>query len=93
MADGKNVDVSVYVETTALVGWSSKMEEINSSAVEVLNKFKTTVGDLNDSWAGNSASGFLTASEALINKTIAYHDEMANVEQFLIKVVNTMEDQ
>lgn len=93
MADGKNMDVSVYVETTALVGWSSKMEEINSSAVEVLNKFKSTVGDLNDSWAGNSASGFLNASDTLINKAIAYHDEMANVEQFLIKVVNTMEEQ
>ena len=93
MADGKNLDVSVYVETTALVGWSGKMEEINSSAVEVLNKFKSTVNDLNDSWAGNSATGFLNASEALIAKTISYHNEMASVENFLIKVVNTMEEQ
>lgn len=84
-------DASVYVDTSALEVWSSQMASINSQAVDVLNLFRSTVESLNDSWAGNSATGFLNSTGTLMNDAINSHNEMANVEKFLITVVETVD--
>ena len=86
-------DTSVYVDFSALSDWRSQMDKINSSALDTLDSFITTMGDLKDSWCGNSADSFLTSSEGLINKAKSYHNEMKNTENFLITVINTMDKQ
>lgn len=91
MASGNLTDASVYVDTSALEGWSSQMANINSQAVDILNSFRTSVESIGDSWVGDSATGFLNANENLMNNAVKYHNEMANVEKFLITVVNTVD--
>ncbi|HIS17662.1 MAG TPA: WXG100 family type VII secretion target [Candidatus Coprovivens excrementavium] len=91
MASGNITDASVYVDTSALEGWSSQMANINSQAVDILNSFRTSVESIGDSWVGDSATGFLNANENLMNNAVKYHNEMANVEKFLITVVNTVD--
>lgn len=86
-------DTSVYVDFSALTGWKTQMEKINNSAVDTLDSFVNTVEDLKSSWCGNSADSFLNASSSLINKAKSYHNEMKNTENFLIKVINTMDKQ
>ncbi len=91
MASGNITDASVYVDTSALEGWSSQMANINSQAVDILNSFRSSVESIGDSWIGDSATGFLNANENLMNNAVKYHNEMANVEKFLITVVNTVD--
>ncbi len=91
MASGNLTDASVYVDTSALEGWSSQMANINSQAVDILNSFRSSVESIGDSWVGDSATGFLNANENLMNNAVKYHNEMANVEKFLITVVNTVD--
>lgn len=91
MASGNITDASVYVDTSALEGWSSQMANINSQAVDILNSFRSSVESIGDSWVGDSATGFLNANENLMNNAVKYHNEMANVEKFLITVVNTVD--
>ena len=91
MASGNLTDASVYVDTSALEGWSSQMANINSQAVDILNSFRSSVESIGDSWIGDSATGFLNANENLMNNAVKYHNEMANVEKFLITVVNTVD--
>lgn len=91
MASGNLTDASVYVDTSALEGWSSQMANINSQAVDILNTFRSSVESIGDSWVGDSATGFLNANENLMNNAVKYHNEMANVEKFLITVVNTVD--
>ncbi len=83
----------VYVETSALEGWGIKMSSINSNAVTGLNSFISTVGDLENSWVGNSATAFLTNTDKLVNDSLKQHDEMKNIEKFLNVVVETMKNQ
>lgn len=91
MASGNLTDASVYVDTSALEGWSSQMANINSQAVDILNSFRSSVESIGDSWVGDSATGFLNTNENLMNNAVKYHNEMANVEKFLITVVNTVD--
>lgn len=91
MASGNLTDASVYVDTSALEGWSSQMANINSQAVDILNSFRSSVESIGDLWVGDSATGFLNANENLMNNAVKYHNEMANVEKFLITVVNTVD--
>ena len=86
-------DTSVYVDFSALLDWNSKMDEINTSALNTLDSFLKDVEMLKDSWSGNSANGFLRASNNLIRQAKNYHNDMRNVESFLIKVINTMDKQ
>lgn len=85
-----SLDTTVYVDTAALESWNSQMGNINAQAVDTLESFRSSVESLNDSWIGDSATGFLNATESLMDKAIGYHNEMANVENFLIKVINTV---
>ena len=61
------LDTSVYVDFSALNEWRNQMENINSSAMDTLDSFMSTVEDLKDSWVGNSAESFLTSATGVIN--------------------------
>jgi uncharacterized protein YukE len=87
------LDTSVYVDFSALNEWRNQMDNINSSAMDTLDSFMSTVEDLKDSWAGNSAESFLTSATGVINKAKGYHTEMGNTENFLITVIDTMDKQ
>lgn len=91
-----NKDTAVYVDKTALASWSLEMSKINDGAVEILDAFEKSVGDLvgpQGSWDGNSAKGFKNASDDLMKTAKAYHNEMANVENFLYTVIETMDSE
>ena len=86
-------NTTVYVDFSALSSWNSKMNEINSSAITTLDSFISTTEELKDYWCGRSATGFLNSTKKLIDKAKSYHNEMKDVEEFLIKVINTMDSQ
>ena len=86
-------DTSVYVDFAALNSWKSQMNKINSSALDTLDSFISTMKDLKSSWCGNSAESFLSSSSNLIRKAKSYHNEMMNVENFLTNVIEIMDKQ
>lgn len=93
MSDTYKTDTAVYVETEALAGWSSKMAEINTSAEDILEQFSNEVTSLKDDWQGNSADGFETAMKNCLKSAKNKHSEMGQVEAFLLKVIETMQNQ
>ncbi len=93
MSNTNYTDTAVYVETEALTGWSTKMSEINSAAGDILDQFSTAVADLKDDWQGNSANGFETAMNNCLNSAKNKHNDMGQVESFLLKVIDTMQKQ
>lgn len=93
MSNTNYTDTAVYVETEALAGWSTKMSEINSSAETILEQFSTSVTQLKEDWQGNSANGFETAMNNCLNSAKNKHNDMGQVEKFLIRVIDTMQKQ
>lgn len=93
MSNTNYTDTSVYVETEALTGWSTKMSEISSAAEEILDQFSKAVADLKDDWQGNSANGFEIATNSCLSAAKNKHNDMGQVESFLLKVVDTMQNQ
>ena len=91
--DNTNSQTSVYVETDALYGWSTEMNSINESAISVIESFVTTLKELDNYWLGESATGFRTATDALMTTAKSYHNNMKNVSVFLNDVVATMENE
>ena len=86
-------DNSVYVDIASLNNWKIQMKKINDAALDTLDSFTSTVEELKGSWCGNSAESFLNSSMKMLNQAKSYHNDMSNVENFLKKVVNTMENQ
>lgn len=86
-------DLSVYVELSSLSNWSSQISSFNASAANNLASFISTVGELDNSWAGVSASSFLRETQSFVNNAKSAHEQMGDVEQFLLDVIITMENQ
>ncbi len=86
-------DTSVYVDFSALNEWRVQMDKINASALDTLDSFMSSVEELKSSWCGNSADSFLNSSKNMLNKAKSYHTEMKSIENFLTKVINTMDKQ
>ena len=86
-------DNSVYADIASLNNWKIQMKKINDAALDTLDSFTSTVEELKCSWCGNSAESFLNSSTKMLNQAKSYHNDMSNVENFLTKVVNTMENQ
>jgi len=93
MSKNVNPATAVYVELDALANWSTQMESINEQALSVLDTFTSTVQELENYWVGNSATGFLNASEKLMTRAKTYHDKMKSTSDFLIEVARTMENE
>ena len=93
MSNNTESSTAVYVEQDALANWSSQMNTINESAIAVLDSFTATVGQLENYWIGNSATGFLNASEKLMSRAKTYHNNMRSTSDFLLEVVKTMDSQ
>lgn len=93
MSNNTNSPTAAYVELDVLNSWSSQMENINEQAIAVLDSFTTTVRELENYWMGNSATGFLNASEKLMTRAKIYHNKMKSTSNFLIEVARTMDSQ
>lgn len=93
MSNLNRTDTAVYVETEALTGWSSNMSSINDAAVDILEEFVSSVEQLKEDWQGNSANGFETAMNNCLTAAKNKHNDMGQVEAFLIKVIDTMQKQ
>lgn len=93
MSENTNSSTAVYVELDALANWSAQMDSINESALAVLDSFNATVSQLENYWIGNSATGFLEASEKLMTRAKTYHNKMKSTSAFLNEVARTMDSQ
>lgn len=93
MSENTNSSTAVYVELDALANWSSQMDSINESALAVLDSINATVSQLENYWIGNSATGFLNASEKLMSRAKTYHNKMKSTSDFLNEVARTMDSQ
>lgn len=88
-----NSQTSVYVDTSTLKIWETKINKINDEALKNLSLYLNTVNKLQDYMAGNVISGFIKDTTNLINKVEKKHKNMNDVEKFLDEVVNTMNEQ
>lgn len=93
MSENTTSSTAVYVELDALANWSSQMDSINESALAVLDSINATVSQLENYWIGNSATGFLNASEKLMSRAKIYHNKMKSTSDFLNEVARTMDSQ
>ena len=67
------------------------MSKINIAAIEDLTNFKKNVDDLDGSWDGDAATGFLEENESFFNVAENCHNNMSEVENLLLTVVEVME--
>lgn len=84
---------SVYVDTDALQKWNAQMSKINEEAITTLGNYLTTVNQLENYMLGNVASGFINDTNEIMKKSKNCHEQMKDVEKFLLTVVNTMNNQ
>lgn len=89
----KKAKSDVFVDLEILVGWKNEMETINDSAMQVLNTIKGIIADLENYYIGNSAKGFVNASNRVLDQGKKSHENMKEVSAFLISVANTMGNQ
>ncbi len=86
-------DTQVYVDTAALASWGERLATINEAAKEDVNNFMDLVNSLEDSWRGNSASGYLNKVTSFKNSAVSCHEKMMDVKAFLNEVIETMENE
>lgn len=84
---------SVWVVTDSLLEWKSQMAKLNSDAIEVINSIATELESLQNSWKGDSATGFETTMDNTLKTIINCHTQMGNVENAISTIVTTMENQ
>lgn len=84
------MDTTIYIEPEALTQWNTDMSAINTAALDELENFLTNVKSLEESWAGDSATGFLEDNDEFLTTVKSHHEEMKDVSQLLITVVETM---
>lgn len=88
-----NTKASVYVELDALANWNSQMNNINESAISILNSLVSTTKDLDEYWTSNIASGFLKDADELIQSATKCHNQMKDVAVFLTELAKVMDNQ
>lgn len=84
---------STYVELNALEMWSSRMNSINTEAIEILNKLDSVVKNSEDCWVGTSASSFRKASDELISNAKRCHTNMSDLPKLLNTIASTMDSE
>lgn len=84
---------SVFVDTSSLESWSTRMSTINKEAMGYLSDFTTLANSLSDSFEGTSAEAFLNSTNEFIKEARTRHAKMQNLDAFLIEVIQTMEKQ
>lgn len=88
-----NARASVYVELDELTNWNSQMNNINESAITILNSLVSTTKDLDEYWTSNIASGFLKDADDLIRSAKECHNQMKDVAVFLTELAKVMDNQ
>jgi uncharacterized protein YukE len=89
----ENSNKDVYADLDMLLAWEKELQNINDSAIKVLDTLKGTIADLENYWIGNSAKGFTDASNKLLEHGKNCHTNMSEVSSFLVNVANTLEQQ
>lgn len=91
MGNTNSFDSNVFVDISAMNGWTANIKEIYTESTTVLNELSTLVESLNDSWQGTSATSFVGNYSAFIKSVLAVCDKMADFGTLLQTVVQTME--
>ncbi|MDD6757377.1 MAG: hypothetical protein PUE33_04875 [bacterium] len=88
-----NSQTSAYIEIGTLQEWKTRLSKTNSEALETLNSYLETAKELENYMLGNVATGFINETTSIINNSKNYHNKMQDVENFLIEVIDTMNNQ
>ena len=84
---------TVWVETNVLNEWCTDLDKRHDDIVDILCKIQNEINNnVNDSWKGNAATGFINASNDVIKLAKNLHNGMRDTNTFLKTVVQHMED-
>ncbi len=86
-------DPYTYIEKDVLQAWGAKMTQLNNDAIDIMDSIQQEVKTLNEYWKGNAADGFTNVTNDLVADGKEYHNKMKNIENMLIEIVNTAENQ
>ena len=83
----------VYVKTEALSAWKTDMEKINKLCLENIESIMSSMGDLNSSFQGDYAEKFESTFDSYTKKVKSSHEDLVDIEKFLNKVIEVMNNQ
>lgn len=83
----------VYVNTDSMHTWKTEMEKINQGCVDEIRKIETSMATLNSSFQGDYASKYEDTFGQYTKKVLNSHESLKDVESFLSKVVQVMNNQ
>ena len=86
-------DTSEYINVETLAIWQKKLKEINEECLETLDIFYRKSLELKSVWSGKAASSFDNNFFEKISETREKHNELTDLNAFLIKIANTFADE
>ena len=86
-------DTTEYIDVEALTIWQNKLKEINEECLEILDDFYKKSLELKSVWSGKVASTFDANFFEKINETRIKHNELTDLNAFLLKIANTFKEE
>ncbi len=86
-------DTTEYIDIEALTIWQSKLKKINEECLECLDNFYKRSLELRSVWSGKAASSFDNNFFEKINETREKHNELTDLNSFLLKIANTIKEE
>lgn len=86
-------ETSEYIDIEALTMWQSKLKATNEECLECLDIFYKKSLELRSVWSGKVASSFDDNFFEKIRETREKHNDLTDLNAFLIKIANTMTEE
>ncbi len=83
----------VYVDSSAMSEWKTKMEKINKDCISSIDEITSAINKLNDSFQGDYATQYEESFGKFTKQVKKSHESLRNVENFLDTIVSVMENQ
>lgn len=84
---------SAYIKTEAMASWKTEMDKINKDCVDNIDNIIKSMNTLNTSFQGEYADKYEQVFGQYSNKVKSSHESMRNLETFLDKIVEVMNNQ
>ncbi|MBR4694052.1 MAG: hypothetical protein IKP07_04505 [Bacilli bacterium] len=81
-------NTDIYIVKSTLLGWKSKMGIINDQAASYIENFRSATNSIENYLIGTFSESYVNNVNNLMDKAIASHNEMSDVEVVLQDVVN-----
>lgn len=83
----------VYVDSSAMEVWRTKMQSVNSNCIDDINKIRGIIKSLPDSFQGNYEEAFSESFNKFCDIIEESHTNMKDFSGFLDKIYEVMSNQ